>query len=126
MKLLLIITVAAPVFAVLVGYDSQPEIQATQIIPTSKPIEVSPTPAYLVKEYKFPKSDIVITVNQFPFDVGGSMPYQISAHGKKYKFDPADVEEFLKKGKQLDIDADPLPVGMWIEDSPFPITGPVN
>lgn len=123
MKLVIIITFLAPVVALMVGYDSSPEVQAVQAV---KPVEVIPTPAFLVTEYKFPKSDIVVTVNQFPFDVGGSMPYQISAHGKKYKFDPADVEEFLKKGKELDIDAESLPVGMWVEDSPFPVTGPVN
>jgi hypothetical protein len=123
MKLVIIITFLAPVVALMVGYDTQSEVQAVQSV---KPVEVIPTPAFLVTEYKFPKSDIVVTVNQFPFDVGGSMPYQISAHGKKYKFDPADVEEFLKKGKEIDIDTEPLPVGMWVEDSPFPVTGPVN
>ena len=116
--MLLIVSVAAPTLALLLGYThpgTDPAGAPTPVIPTR---EVA---VYKVNEYNVPKSDVVITVNTFPFDVGGSRPFQISAHGKKYRFKPEDVREFLKKGVQMDIPSEPLPTGTWI--GPFPFVG---
>lgn len=118
MKILLIVAVAAPTLALLLGY-SNPDADHT-----SSPAPVVPTRevvVYKVNEYSVPRSDVVITVNTFPFDMGGNRPFQIAAHGKKYRFKPDDVKQFLKKGVQLDIPCDPLPVGTWI--GPFPFDG---
>ena len=120
MKLLVIISIVGPTLALLLGYND-PAVSSnaspTVLVPT-KEIAV-----YKVNEYNVPKSEVVITVNTFPFDVGGSRPYQISAHGKKYRFKPEDVKEFLKKGVQMNIPSEPLPAGTWI--GPFPFDGPL-
>ena len=118
MKLLVIISIVGPTLALLLGYND-PAISSnaspTVLVPTK---EVA---VYKVNEYNVPKSEVVITVNTFPFDVGGSRPYQISAHGKKYRFKQEDVKEFLKKGVQMNIPSEPLPTGTWI--GPFPFDG---
>lgn len=118
MKLVLIVSVVAPFIALLLGY-TDPSANANNPPPGSIPTKE--VVIYKVKEYEVPKSDVVITVNTFPFDVGGSRPYQIAAHGKKYRFKPKDVEEFLKKGQFLDIPSEPLPSGTWV--GPFPFSG---
>lgn len=120
MKIFIIVSIIAPALALMVGY--------TEPIVTAKntPADVLPTKevaVYRIKEYHIPASDVVITVNTFPFDVGGSRPFQIAAHGKKYRFKPKDVEEFLKKGQLLDIPSEPLPKGTWI--GPFPFDGTI-
>ena len=124
MKLVILITVLFPFVALMVGYKTHP-VEATQVHPVVTQI-VDPIPAYLITQYKYPESDIVVTVNQFPFDVGGNMPFQISVHGEKYTYSPEDVREFLAKGTKLNIKAVPLPTGMWHGDSPFDMSPPVN
>lgn len=120
MKIIVIVTVLMPVIALMLGY-TEPTVNATNTPPGSLPTRE--VVIYKVKEYMTPASDIVITINTFPFDMGGNRPYQIAAHGKKYRFKPEDVEQFLKKGIQLDIPSEPLPTGTWI--GPFPYDGVV-
>ena len=118
MKLLLLVSFVAPTLALMMGYT---ESAVNLNEPTPPILPSREVVVYKVKEYQIPASDVVITVNSFPFDVGGSRPYQISAHGKKYRLKPEDVKEILSKGIQMDIPSEPLPTGTWI--GPFQVDG---
>lgn len=113
MKSLLLIVFVAPALALVTGYHTTPvpEIIIEQTVPV--PEEPVPKELLVIKEYKLPESQIVVTVNQFPFNMGGHRPYEIAVHGVKYKFKPEDVEEFLKKGVSLDIESKELPTGTF-------------
>lgn len=113
MKSLLLIVFVVPALALVTGYQTTPtpEIIIEQpVLEHEKPVTKE---LFVIEQYKLPESQIVITVNQFPFDMAGHRPYEIAVHGVKYKFKPEDVEEFLKKGVSLDVESKKLPTGTF-------------
>jgi hypothetical protein len=101
-----------PAIALVVGYTGQPSVQAEA--PVDNPAETRKI--YVVQHYKLAEPQIVVTVNNFPFDVGGSRPYEINVQGQRFTFDPEHVKEFLSKGKPMKIFQKPLPSGVVISD----------
>lgn len=123
MKILLITLFLFPLIALLMGYQAKPgqrlSIPIDQVTPEHKKPHSSEGlgKLFIIDHYKFPSSDIVITVNHFPFNIAGNRPYEIAVHGTKYQFDPKDVDEFIKKGKKLNIPGGhPLPTGTFTSD----------
>lgn len=118
MKSLLLIVFVVPALALVTGYHTTPIPKIIMEQPVLEHKIPEPKELYVIEQYKFPESQIVITVNQFPFDMGGHKPYEIAVHGVKYRFNPKDVEEFLKKGVSLDVESKQLPTGTFAKD-PF-------
>lgn len=101
-----------PTLALLIGYNGQKSAQA------EAPVYSSPEKKkiYVIQHYKLAEPEIVVTVNTFPFDVGGSRPYQINVQGQRYVFKPEDVKQFLKLGRPMKQFTKPLPSGMVFSD----------
>jgi hypothetical protein len=117
MKSIMLIAFVVPALALVTGYQSTP-VPSPQIVIEKQVLEheipvVKPKELFVVEHYKFPESHIVITVNQFPFDMAGNRPYEIAVQGVKYRFKPEDVEEFLKKGVSLNVESKKLPTGTF-------------
>ena len=101
-----------PTIALVVGYTGQPSVQAEA--PIDSPTETRKI--YVVQHYKLAEPQIVVTVNNFPFDIGGNRPYEINVQGQRFTFEPEHVKEFLSKGKPMKIFKKPLPSGVVISD----------
>ena len=123
MKSILLIAFVVPALALVTEYHSTPaqtpSIIVEQPVPEHEiPLVYEPKEMYMIEHYKYPESHIVVTVNQFPFDIGGNRPYEISVQGVQYRFKPEDVKDFLKKGESLNTEARQLPTGLYAKD-PF-------
>ena len=101
-----------PAIALVVGYTGQPSVQAEA--PVDSPTETRKI--YVIQHYKLAEPQIVVTVNNFPFDIGGNRPYEINVQGQRFTFKPEHVKEFLSKGKPMKIFQKPLPSGVVISD----------
>lgn len=110
-KWLITITFIGPLVAIITGNAGNRTALAEAPSYDSKTRQI-----YVLEHYKMAEPMIVVTVNSFPFDIGGLRPYEINVQGRRYVFDPVHVKEFLAKGKPMNTFHKPLPSGVVIVD----------
>jgi hypothetical protein len=107
-KWLLVLAFVGPMIAIFSGSaGDRAALAEAPVTPTEKVKQI-----YILEHYKMAEPYMVVTVNHFPFDIGGHRPYEINIQGQKFIFDPKDVQEFLTKGRPMNVFYRPLPTGM--------------
>jgi hypothetical protein len=119
-KLFVFVMFGIPAMMLLVGYNGSRPALAEAPPGDQKKV---PRQLYFIQHYRLAEPQIVVTVNQFPFDVGGLRPYELNVQGQRYHFDPRDVKEFLSKGRPMNTYIKELPTGAVISDG---ITRPIE
>jgi hypothetical protein len=111
-KWLLVLSVIGPLIAIFSGSaGNRSALAEAPVTPNEKVKQI-----YILEHYKMAEPYMVVTVNHFPFDIGGLRPYEINIQGQKFVFDQKDVQEFLTKGRPMNVDFRPLPTGMVFID----------
>lgn len=107
-KWLLALAVIGPCLVIFTGVTgNKAALAEAPAIPATETKRV-----YVLEHYKMAEPMIVVTVNHFPFDIGGLRPYDINIQGQKFVFKPEHVQEFLTKGRPMQVFHRPLPTGM--------------
>lgn len=113
LKLFMFVIFGIPAIMLLVGYNGTRPAQA-EAPPDQQTKE--PQQLYVIQHYRLAEPQIVVTVNQFPFHLGGLRPYELNVQGQRYYFEPQDVKEFLSKGRPVNTFVKALPTGVVISD----------